>query len=238
VTPGVNRLRTVFLSFSRADSDYAERLTKALKAKGVTVLTGFQAPPGADVASAILTAVQNADAFVVLVSRTSSGSSWMNAELGAALAEHLSDPSRPIIPVLLDKDADIPALLARYQVIDARSDTTPEAVADRILEAISATPAFQRESPEKPQTLLDFERAMLRSEEMAYELERINRYAWISRLFLVTSSVLVVVLGVAGVLLVPNAATATWPLVAVSLLAAAATAAIGYYFGVTTVRRR
>jgi hypothetical protein len=89
----------VFLSFAHADAPSAEILSKKLQAQGLTVFDDFAVVAGEEFSRRIEKELSDSGAVVVLLSRHSSRSRWVEAEIRRAL-----ESQRLIIPVLLDRD--------------------------------------------------------------------------------------------------------------------------------------
>lgn len=90
----------VFISYAREDSPVAHQLSELLEAEGQTVFFDFALAAGEDFSSNIEKALADAKAVVVLLSRSSNRSSWVDAELRSALQS-----GKVVIPVLLDEEA-------------------------------------------------------------------------------------------------------------------------------------
>jgi tetratricopeptide (TPR) repeat protein len=92
----------VFLSYSRDDGEAARQVSEAIeRLKSGSVFKDMDAlVAGTDFSSHIGQQIRDAEAVIVLLSRNSKRSKWVEAELTAALEQ-----KKKVIPVLLDKDA-------------------------------------------------------------------------------------------------------------------------------------
>ena len=106
----------VFLSYSKEDGALATKLTGSLRKAGAKVwLAPEQVRPGENVRAAVEKAIENADAFVVLLSKPRS--KWMDAELQMALKKH-----KRVIPVIASDAADLPPSIKDILAVDVRND--------------------------------------------------------------------------------------------------------------------
>lgn len=125
----------LFISYTSQDRNFAEQLKSELQAlghtpwwfdEGVTVGQKWQ--------EAILDQLKKVDALIILVSEASLRSSWVNHELGAALAYSEERGSPAIIPVVLD-DTRLSIPLSRYFAIAVGQKPVVE-IARTISEAV------------------------------------------------------------------------------------------------------
>jgi hypothetical protein len=108
----------VFLSYSHEDRPTAERLASSLQAGGVEVwFDKWEILPGDSLVHKIFEeGLSRADAFVVLISRHSVDSKWLQQELDAAMVRRMEGVTR-IVPVRLD-DVALPMQLRSLIWID------------------------------------------------------------------------------------------------------------------------
>jgi TIR domain len=107
----------VFISHSQRDSGVALELADRLASTGHEVWRDHPAALGESVSGAIATAIECADAFIILVSPHLLDSEFSLLEIGGALAESESS-GKPVIPVLLDRNVELPALLRDRVYVD------------------------------------------------------------------------------------------------------------------------
>lgn len=98
----------IFISYSRADRDRAQRLARALGELGFQVWWDRKIPPGKTFDQVIQEALDASDCVVVLWSETSVASDWVKEEAQAGLAKGA------LVPVLID-DVPIPLGFGRIQ---------------------------------------------------------------------------------------------------------------------------
>jgi hypothetical protein len=124
--PAMSDNPSVFISHSRRDTAYAEALRDALKARKINVWFDSDIQPGDDWQESLGRALEESSAVSVLLTPESTGSLWMAAELGAALAL-----DKDLIPIV-DRDLEpssIPGPLRLRTGIEKRE---PDRVAAEI----------------------------------------------------------------------------------------------------------
>lgn len=106
----------VFISYSSHDSEYALQTRRVLEEKGITsFLVEYGIPVGESWSHAIRRAMEESKQVIVLVSRNSMESNWVQFELGAAWGM-----GKRVIPLLLPgtKATDLPPLLSGFQAFE------------------------------------------------------------------------------------------------------------------------
>jgi hypothetical protein len=109
--------KTVFISYSRHDYSFAERLVDDLLAHGISAwLDQYDIKAGQKWDSAVQEALSTSDYLLVILTPNSAASENVLDEVAYAI-----NRKKPVFPVLY-RDCDIPFRLARIQYIDFRSD--------------------------------------------------------------------------------------------------------------------
>lgn len=121
----------VFVSYSRQDSGLAKAVAQALEAAGHEVWWDRHIRGGSRFGKEIDEALKKADAVVVLWSRSSIESAWVQDE-----AAEGRDSDR-LVPVLID-DCKPPLGFRQYQSIDLSGWTARRPLPETLLDAISA----------------------------------------------------------------------------------------------------
>ncbi|PJF40224.1 MAG: TIR domain-containing protein, partial [Chloroflexi bacterium] len=135
----------IYISYSRADTEVAERFRAALQERDYRVwMDAYDLTEGDTWADQIERAIRDADVFVVLLSRNSVISRTIGNEILLALKRQL-----PIMPVILEP-VSLPASLANRQFIDATGDF--ETAIEKLTQGIdiSIELAQQRQHPRAP----------------------------------------------------------------------------------------
>jgi hypothetical protein len=133
--------RKTFLSYSRANKDFAIRLAKELKSEGFPIwLDTLDIPPGARWDVEVEKALVDCDIFMVIITQASSTSENVLDEIGYAI-----DNDKRLLPVLLEK-SNIPLRLRRFQYIDFTNKNFDDGVqsAKDLLRNLIAQPTVPR----------------------------------------------------------------------------------------------
>lgn len=110
ITENQNR---IFISYSRADKEFALKLTQALKAASFHVwLDQFDIPTGARWDNELEKALSECGVFLVILTPDSIASENVKDEIGYAI-----DSQKRILPVLLE-NCVVPLRLRRFQYVD------------------------------------------------------------------------------------------------------------------------
>ena len=110
----------VFVSHSRKDREFVDRLTSALNAAGVRTWVDTQnISPGLNWQVELERALFAADVLLYVASRNSSDSKWLQAEVAAFMGK-----KGRIVPLILDDDgaSHLPPFLSAIQWVDFRTD--------------------------------------------------------------------------------------------------------------------
>jgi hypothetical protein len=106
----------IFLSYSRKNTDHANQLQQQLRSQDLHAWRDETNIPGAsEWASVIEAAIERMDALVVIVTRESAASEWVEKECTAFLRN-----GKPVIPYISDPSikSDVPKYLSSIQYID------------------------------------------------------------------------------------------------------------------------
>jgi hypothetical protein len=103
----------VFISYSSADEVVARRIASDLRRAGIPVLIADSEIASGDFFTKLVDkTISSRDILLVLLSRTSVRSRWVQAELSAALSGELRDRGITVIPALIeDSEGKSPAAL-------------------------------------------------------------------------------------------------------------------------------
>jgi hypothetical protein len=105
--------RLTFISYSRADKDFALELAKELRSSGFLIwFDQLDIPTGSRWDDEVEKALENCEIFMVILTPDSMASDNVKDEIGYAI-----DGKKRILPVLL-KNANVPFRLRRFQYVD------------------------------------------------------------------------------------------------------------------------
>lgn len=130
--------RNVFVSYAQADKDVASEVAGALQSAGLRVwIDEWELASGDSIAERIQQGVASSDILLVLLSRSSVNSRWVQREISTALSRELRDRAITVIPALIE-DCDIPPLLADRVFLDLRGNL--RGAVQRLVDQIGSAP--------------------------------------------------------------------------------------------------
>jgi hypothetical protein len=109
----------VFISYSRADREYAQRLADFLAGAGVAVWFDYEVQTGDRFGKKIQNAIDSCAAVIALVSLSSTASEWVGREISYA-----SVHKKPILPIRL-QECNLPIEIAFLDYLDVRAGQLP-----------------------------------------------------------------------------------------------------------------
>src|SRR6202166_5377776 len=124
----------VFLSYSRRDSEFVDRLSAALDVRGKEVWLDTGSIADAEVfPQAIRTAIETSDAFLFVITPEAVTSRYCEQEVTYA-----GELGKRIVPVLRQavEDATIPTEIRERHWIPFTEDTKFDSAADRVVQAL------------------------------------------------------------------------------------------------------
>src|SRR3990172_7809529 len=120
--PNIKQRRT-FISYSRANKDFALKLAKELRASGFNIWVDvLDIPTGSRWDDEVEKALESSEIFMVILTPASITSEHVKDEIGYAI-----DTGKHILPVLLE-NAKVPLRLRRFQYVDFTSKNYKEGV--------------------------------------------------------------------------------------------------------------
>lgn len=151
-------MKTIFISYSAEDKEIVRALSGHLGEVGAKVwLAEEQLMPGDSIADEISKAIDASDAVLFLISGSTSKNRWLSSEMATAIAHR-----KRVIPLVLDKNAEVPILLQDRFYLDLSHQPDFGVVANKIMQSLS-----------RP---FDEERAIaLRKERVLAEREQLER---------------------------------------------------------------
>jgi hypothetical protein len=108
----------IYVSYSHRDAEVVHRITERLRADGHEVWIDSQSLlPGDNILQKLEQGLEAADVLIVVVSRNSFRSEWVQREFSAIALQQISKREQRIIPVRIDK-AEVPSYLAGRLYVD------------------------------------------------------------------------------------------------------------------------
>jgi len=110
----------VFISYSHKDKKFVNQLTQRLKEQNIDVLLDSkEISIGTNIAERIRESISKVDFFILILSKNSADSKWVNYELSATMLNEISRQETIILPVLIE-DCQIPFSLQDRLYADFR----------------------------------------------------------------------------------------------------------------------
>lgn len=121
------KIYDIFLSHSSLDNDYTDKLHSLLEQAGFNVwYDEKKMTSNSYILSDLPKYIGDREAFIVILSKNSCSSSWVQDEYGYARGLYDKKELKAIIPVVID-DCDIPGFYNNYKWVDCREELTPVA---------------------------------------------------------------------------------------------------------------
>jgi len=137
----------IFISYCRADSQFAQRLLRSLEKAGLDIwIDARELKAGDSLLDRIHFAINSANFFLVLLSSHSVNSKWVQQELKFAFTRQLKNNERFVIPLLIDNCA-IPTFLEDRVYVDFSNKRKFNAGIARLLKAIDENIIGASQSP-------------------------------------------------------------------------------------------
>lgn len=139
----------VFISYSRADREFATKLASDLQSRGISVFFDQLIPAGDSWANSLAKAIEDAQYLLVILSPDYLNSKWTQEELNIGLLRETEGKAR-VIPLMV-RLVELPGLLAAKTYADFTRDY--EQGLNRLLPALRKSPLEQ--TPDAPGSLCD-----------------------------------------------------------------------------------
>jgi hypothetical protein len=169
----------VFISYLKADADFARRLADQLRSllPESEIFLDQEISPGSDWVSTIADIIPKSDAFIAVVSDNSDDYSWSIFEIGLAISAREKSGRPIIIPILRGSPSKMPDFLKSFQYIDFRVDSEFARNATMLAKALTE---FEEKHPTKSldktnilESYFDIQRTQLQElKNQQIELER------------------------------------------------------------------
>lgn len=113
---------TIFISYSHADQEIADRIgVDLVRNRSKVWIDRWELNVGDSLLRRIEASIQSADGLVVLLSKASTGSEWCRKEFTAGLLRELEEKRVVVLPAILD-ECEIPLFLRDKLYADFRKD--------------------------------------------------------------------------------------------------------------------
>ena len=222
----------VFISYIRHDATIAQKIANRLESNGLSVwLNTNSLRPGDNWLAEISKAIRTAKAFIVLISSESDSNNYLDAEIATAIATKSEYSGFRIIPVLLDKNSDLPSFIDQYQYIDFTVEIDFEKNIKLLVDSINS-PFI---GSEDNSYLTDFDLSFSRRHRKEFEeaLIKRSRYLSLRTLFPLAVTLISAISAIAVGFYLPDKNSSAIEFLTLFLPAFTGVvgAVVGYYFG-------
>lgn len=180
----------VWITFAFEDKEFVERLRKHLREADIEVLdVENEILPGDNIVESIYQAISSADIIFVIISKASEERQWFSTELGLIISEIRKNRHKKIIPILKDRQAQIPPFINQYQYLDISESKDAGLQIDKLIATIKTREKrvveFKDSDTISTELLLTKE-DLLKQEKYEYEKQRRQKQRLLSLTFLTT----------------------------------------------------
>jgi len=179
-----------WITYAFEDKEFVEKLKSILRKADLEVLdVENEIMPGDNIVETIYKAISESDIIFVILSKSSSGRQWFSTEIGMIISEIRNNRQKKIIPILKDKDAEIPAFINQYQCLDASDPKNLNYQFDKLLSTLNAKKEIHIENKEldkKANEMFLTRDFLLQKEKLEYEKQRKLKQKQISLVLLTT----------------------------------------------------
>jgi hypothetical protein len=189
----------VFISYSSADSKFADQLTSLLQNEDIDVWSAEkEIVPGELFVEKLDSAIMSADAIISVLSKSSGSAQYQQFELASALAN-----GKKIIPIVIDREANVPFSLRNLQYlnIDNQNDLSAKIpLLKRSIESVSEFPTVETiAESDVIRNKLGVMRAMIDNSEtlldaLEYDRSLLLRVGLVALVLLVSISLILLIL--------------------------------------------
>lgn len=127
----------IFVSHSHSDKETVLKIAEGLKQHGInTWLDEELISPGDNWLDKINRAIENSDAILVIISKNTGQSEWQTSEISFAISAQRQNTRKKIIPVLIERDAEVPFFLKDRLYCDLSSKGAFEQNFNQLIKAL------------------------------------------------------------------------------------------------------
>lgn len=161
----------VFLSHSYEDDDIASKVRNYLVHHDMAVFDDrADIATGASLNASISQAISNSDAVLFFISKNSEKSQWVQQEMSLAVSNRLKGKDVKLIPVVLDKSAEIPFFLKDYLCLDISKSKDFDASMKKLIEGIRSVQGTSlRQDLEAKVANIEIEKEILKIKLLEHE---------------------------------------------------------------------
>ena len=161
----------VFISYTSEDARIAQKIRNYLAHSYIDVFDDkADISMGSNLASSINEAIDASDAVLFIISRNTDKSRWVHQEMSLAISNKLNGKSVKLIPIVVEKNSDIPFFLKDYLYLDMTKGQDFETAMSRLIEGLRSDKKTSiQQDLEAKLTNIEFEIELLESKRFKHE---------------------------------------------------------------------
>lgn len=130
---------SVFLSYSFDDHQVVQKVRNYLVHHGIEVFDDkTDISTGENITASINEAINSSDAVLFFVSKNSDKSRWVHQEMSLAVSNKLKGQNVKLIPIVIEKNAELPFFLKDYLSLDISGSSSFDSAMAKLIAGINS----------------------------------------------------------------------------------------------------
>ncbi|BFM06941.1 toll/interleukin-1 receptor domain-containing protein [Halioxenophilus aromaticivorans] len=161
----------VFISHTNEDAHIAIKIRNYLVHSDIDVFDDkADISMGSNLASSINEAIDASDAVLFIISRNTDKSRWVHQEMSLAISNKLNGKSVKLIPIVVEKNSEIPFFLKDYLYLDLSRGQDFETGMSRLIEGLRSDKKTSiQQDLEAKVTSIEIEKELLKIKSLEHE---------------------------------------------------------------------
>jgi len=162
---------SVFLSYSFDDHQVVQKVRNYLVHHGIGVFDDkTDISTGDNITSSINEAINSSDAVLFFVSRHSDKSRWVHQEMSLAVSNKIKGNNVKLIPILIEKNAELPFFLKDYLYLDISESASFESAMTKLIAGLNSEKSTSAEQDLAAKiSNIEIERELLKLKSLEHE---------------------------------------------------------------------
>lgn len=161
----------VFISHTNEDAQIAKEIRNYLAHSDIDVFDDkTDISTGSNLASSINEAIDASDAVLFIISKNTDKSRWVHQEMSLAISNKLKGKSVKLIPVVVEKNSEIPFFLKDYLYLDMSRGQDFDTAMSRLIDGLrSDKKTSLQQDLEAKVTNIEIEKELLKIKSLEHE---------------------------------------------------------------------
>lgn len=135
-----------WITYTISDTAFAERFTSELENNGIEFQDlEHEILPGDNIIDSIYKSISESEVVFVILSKESSNKKWFSTEIGILISEIRTNPTKRVIPILIDRGAEIPTFINQFKSVDFSDETKFTEKINLILKSLAVRKKFDED---------------------------------------------------------------------------------------------